>query len=281
MRWALCSDAFDDRPLDAALAAVAESGYQGVELAPYMLGGDPTGLPGPERAQLRRRASDLGLGFTGLHWLLARTDGLHVASSEPGTRRRTLDRLVGLSVLCADLGGSVLVFGSPGQRSTPEGMSRSEARRRATDMFRDWAEAAADTGTTICLESLPPDETDFMNTVADAATVARAVDHPSVGLVLDVKSMSSEGGDIGRIVAEAAPLARYVQANDADRGGPGFGRTDFVGIFEALRDIKYRGDVSVEAFDFSPGRERVAVESLSYLKTCATRAGWPDGAEES
>jgi D-psicose/D-tagatose/L-ribulose 3-epimerase len=272
MLFAICNEIFEDRSLDDGLTAIADAGYQGVELAPFTLGAPPAELSARRREAIRSSAEDRGLVVTGMHWLLARTEGMHVSSAEPATIARTRQRLAELSRLCADLGGRVLVFGSPGQRSTPPGMPVAEARERAIETFRTWASVAEAHGVTICLEALPPDETDFMTTTAEVLDIVRAVDSPTVRLVLDVKSMSSEGRDIPSLIRSASAELAYVQANDANRGGPGFGNTDFVPILTALSEVGYDGVVSVEAFDVSSGPDDVAVRSLEYLRRCVVAA---------
>jgi sugar phosphate isomerase/epimerase len=44
------------------------------------------------------------------------------------------------------------------------------------------------------------------------------------------------------------------------------GDTNLRPLAKALREIGYDGYVSVEVFDFSPGPERIARESLAYLR---------------
>ncbi|MFF1634135.1 sugar phosphate isomerase/epimerase family protein [Leifsonia sp. NPDC058248] len=265
----MCNELFDDRSLVDGFRAIASAGYEAVELAPFTLGRPVEDVRAAERAKIRRTAASLGLDFTGLHWLLAKTEGMHIAAIDPEARQRTLDRLKALTDLCTDLGGHVLVFGSPQQRSTPAGMTAPDGRARSIDLFRSWAVHAEQTGTTICLEALPADETDFMNTTDEVIEIVRAVDSSAVQLVLDVKSMSAEDSPIPDQIARAAPWLAYVQANDADRGGPGFGKTDFVPIFRALADVGYDGDVSVEAFEVATDVDDLARRSFEYLSRCA------------
>ncbi|WP_431278633.1 sugar phosphate isomerase/epimerase family protein [Leifsonia poae] len=268
----MCNELYGDRPLAQVFRDIAASGYEAVELAPYTLGKPVTEVSTSERERIRMLADDAGIGFTGLHWLLAKTDGLHVAAAEPAVRRRTLDHLIALSRLCADLGGSVLVFGSPGQRSTPPGMSRAEAAERALSLFREWAPHAEADGTIICLESLPAAETDYLNTIGEVIDLVEAIDSPAVQLVFDVKSASAEPTPVPELIRLAAPHLAYVQANDANRGGPGFGDTDFVPVFAALAEVGYDGYVSVEAFEAPTGIDDVAERSIEYLRRSSAAA---------
>ena len=49
-------------------------------------------------------------------------------------------------------------------------------------------------------------------------------------------------------------------------GGPASADTDFVPIFQALKDSGYGGWVSVEVFDYSPDPETIAARACG---TCA------------
>ena len=47
---------------------------------------------------------------------------------------------------------------------------------------------------------------------------------------------------------------------------PGTGSYDFKPVLEVLKKRNYQGWLSLEAFDFTPGGERLATESLRYLE---------------
>ena len=121
---------------------------------------------------------------------------------------------------------------------------------------------------TLCMEPLSIEETDFVNTCAEALELVKAVDHPRFVLHLDVKAMSSELTPVPELIRRHAGEAGHFHANDANRRGPGFGPTDFLPIFQALDDAGYRGWVSVEVFDYTPDPETIARESLEYMRRC-------------
>ncbi len=115
------------------------------------------------------------------------------------------------------------------------------------------------------MEPLAPAEGNFLNTAADAARLIGDVGHPNCRLILDCKAMSSEAVSIPELIRQYRGLLAHFHANDPNKQGPGFGELDFVPIFAALGEIDYRGWVSVEVFDYSPGVERLARESLENM----------------
>jgi sugar phosphate isomerase/epimerase len=210
----------------------------------------------------------------GLHWLLAKTEGLHLTSADETVRQRTADYLIELARCTYDLGGDLMVFGSPAQRRIPAGATKAQALDYAADTFRRSAPAFADFGVRLCLEPLTPAETDFMTSCAEGVELMQRINHPSFCLHLDVKAMSSELTPVPELIHRHAKHTGHFHANDPNKRGPGFGNVDFVPIFQALRESGYEGWVSVEVFDYSPDPETIARESIRYMRQCEQPAGY-------
>jgi len=267
MKFAICQELFEDWDWPRQCRFIADTGYTGIEVAPFTLGPRITDVTPERRRELRQVAADYGLTICGLHWLLAKTNGLHLTTFDAAIRAATTNYLIELGKACADLGGTVMVFGSPAQRSLERGMSRSQAYAHAAEVFRGVMPALADRGVTICMEPLTGQETDFVNTCADAAELIALVDHPNFQLHQDVKAMLAEPTPIPELIERYKTITRHFHVNDRNLLGPGMGPTDYHPIFAALLQSGYAGWVSVEVFDYRPGAEHIARESLRYMQS--------------
>jgi sugar phosphate isomerase/epimerase len=273
MKFAICQEVFEDWDWERQCRFIAEVGYSGIEVAPFSLAGRIGDVSAQRRRELKQRAEDQGLSIIGLHWLLAKTEGLHLTSVDPAVRRATADYLVQLTQACADLGGELMVFGSPKQRDLAPGMTHEEGLAHAEEVFRAVLPALAERGVRLCLEPLTPHETNFLNTCAQAQELIDRIDHPNFCLHQDVKAMRlAESKSVPQLIAEYAGRVGHFHANDTNLLGPGMGETDFVPIFAALSRAKYSGWVSVEVFDYRPGCERIARESFEAMQTAWARA---------
>ncbi len=266
MKFAMCNEFCEGWEFERVCNLAADAGYDGVEIAPFTISDSVEDVDADRRKGLRATAARHGLEIVGLHWLLVKPAGLHLNSPDPGVRARTVEYLKAEIDFCADLGGTRIIVGSPSQRNVPEGQSYQEVWDRSVGVFRELALHASGAGLCVCIEPLAPEETDFVCTAAEARRMVEAVDRPAFRMMLDVKAMSAEEGPIPDIIRESAPYLEHFHANDANLQGPGFGATDFGPIGEALREVGYDGYVSVEVFDFSAGPERIARESLDYLR---------------
>jgi sugar phosphate isomerase/epimerase len=268
MRYAICNETFQDWPFDRAFAFARECGYTGIEFAPFTIASSAFDIPAERRREIREQVRNTGLEVVGLHWILAFTEGFYLTTPDAEVRGRTSKYLAELARLCVDLGGQILVLGSPKQRNLLPGVSHADAVRYAADVIQRAMPEFARCGATLAVEPLGPQEGDFLLTADAGEELIRLVDSPHCRLHLDVKAMSSEGRPIPEIIRDHAAQMVHFHANDANRRGPGMGDVDFVPILQALHDVGYSGWVSVEVFDYEPGIEALARDSIQYLRRC-------------
>lgn len=271
MKLAICNEIFGDMPFDQAFALAAKVGYTGVEIAPFTLNFsaspfDAGSVTAERKTETILAAKNAGLEVLGLHWLLAKTEGFYLTSPDAAVRKKTADYMVTLIELCGELGGKLMVLGSPPQRNLLLGVSHEEAEKHAADVLAMAMPACVKCRVTIALEPLGPTEGDFLNTAASAIQLAQRVDSPHCKLHLDVKAMSSESVPIPQIIQDSRDWMVHFHANDANLLGPGMGDIDFHPILTALDDVAYDGWLSVEVFKFDLGPEVIARQSLDYLK---------------
>ena len=267
IRLGICNELFEGWDLKDVCRVVRAIGYDGLEIAPFTLAPRITDLSADRRREVRATIEDAGLATIGLHWLLAKTEGFYLTSPDTEVRRRTGDYFVALAEAARDLGGSLLVLGSPKQRDLLPGVSYDQAVGHAVEVFRRIMPAIGDLGIDLCLEPLAPSETDFLNTCDQAEAVIAAVDHPRFKLHMDVKAQSGEvGRSVPELIRRHARQAGHFHAQDINLQGPGMGDVDFGPILGALVESGYDRWVSVEVFDFSPGAEETARRSFECLR---------------
>lgn len=276
MRFAICNETFLDWPFDKAFALAHELGYTGIEIAPFTIATNAYDISPAKRAEVRRQAEDAGLEVVGLHWLLAKTNGYYLTTPENAVREKTADYLGELARLCRDLGGHIMVLGSPMQRNLLPGVTHDQALELAADCLRRSMPVLEECGVTLAVEPLGPAEGDFLNTADLGSRLCEMVASPHCRLHLDVKAMSTESKPIPQIIREQSRLLEHFHANDPNKRGPGMGDVDFLPIFSALAEVDYRGWVSVEVFDYEPGVERLASESIEYMQECLAELAIPE-----
>ncbi|MBN1805032.1 MAG: sugar phosphate isomerase/epimerase [Sedimentisphaerales bacterium] len=268
MKFALCNEMFEGRPMAEVCAVAGRLGYDGIEIAPFTLAPSADQINVRQRKEVRRTITDSGLETVGLHWLFAGPGGLHMTTNDDKTWGRTRDYLSCLLDLCSDLGGKVLVLGSPKQRSLVDGQTKEGAWERAVDLLDSVMDKAGELNLDICLEPLSTKETDFINTVAEGMQMVRRINHPNMKIHLDIKAMCSEGTHVPDIIrsVKAGDIGHF-HVNDSNLYGPGMGEVDYAPIAEAIKEVGWNKWLSVEVFKYDPDPETIAHKSIEYLKS--------------
>lgn len=265
-RQAICNEVYGKRPLLEVCRSIRSIGYTGIEIAPFTLSENPRDLTPAVRREYRDLIVSEGLTFVGLHWLMVSPEGLHVTTPNKALRDRSWLHIQDLIDLCADLGdGGIMVFGSPKQRST-QGITIANATKNYTEGLAGVAPHAASRGVTILVEALPRDQSDVINTLADAAAIVHQIGSTAVQTMFDTHNAADETDPHAAVVERYFDLIRHVHVNEMDGRHPGTADYDFKSIFATLQRLGYGHWISLEAFDFTPGAENIAGESLRFIE---------------
>jgi sugar phosphate isomerase/epimerase len=200
-------------------------------------------------AAARRDVQASGIRVETMNWFLPGSD---IKLTGPAVDREQVRGYLERSLALAEsFGARVIVFGSPGARTVPDGFPREKAWAQLADFLRLAGEVIKTRGfgMVIGIEALRKPETNIVNSVAEALRLAREVNDPRVRLNVDFYHLAFENEDPD-VVLQAGPLIVHVQISDpAQRGFPkdDAGEPRYRRFFDNLRKIGYRGRISVEA----------------------------------
>jgi sugar phosphate isomerase/epimerase len=192
---------------------------------------------------------------------------LHVTTPDAALRGRSWDHIRALIDLCADLGpDGVMVFGSPKQRASTGGLSREQATRHYIDGLAGVAGQAESRGVKVLVEALPVGQCDVVQTLAEAVAIVGEIASPAVRTMFDVHNAIDEREPHAALVDRYFEFLCHVHVNELDGRHCGAGSYDFRPVLAVLARRRYAGWISLEAFDFTPGAEALAQQSLRHLE---------------
>jgi len=268
MKIAICNELFKGWPIERVFEYAAQLGYDGVEIAPFTLADSVTEISTARRKAIRLTAEKYGVEIVGLHWLLVKPEGLYINHPDEIIRIRTQEYIEALIHFCADIGGKVLVHGSPHQRTIKEEWDMVTSRDFAKETFEVCLKTAQKRNVIYCIEPLSHTQTNFINTVEEAVRLVKEMRHPNFKMMFDCRSAAAQEKSVAEALIRAldSHYLYHVHLNDANGKGPGFGKTKFTPILKILSDYRYKHYISVEVFQFDADPQTIASRSIGYLK---------------
>src|SRR5258707_1565465 len=128
MQFAICNEIFKGWKLEDSMAYAAKAGYNAIEIAPFTIANYVTDISAADRQQIRDTAARSNLAISGIHWVLVQAQGMYLNHPDKAVRERTAKYFCELVNFCADLGGKIIVVGSPKQRNVMEGLPERGGR---------------------------------------------------------------------------------------------------------------------------------------------------------
>ena len=175
-----------------------------------------------------------------------------ISSMDPMIRKNGLKYITDCIKIAHDMDSPV--FGGPVYSAVGKTRFVSEEQKRRE---RDWCienlvlagGIAADYGVIVGVEPLNRFETDMINTADQVILLVNDIASPNVKIQLDTFHCNIEEKSIPDAIRRVGKnLLCHVQANESDRGTPGTGNLDWVGIRQALIDIDYDKAIVIETF---------------------------------
>jgi D-psicose/D-tagatose/L-ribulose 3-epimerase len=181
-------------------------------------------------------------------------DGLSLISDDSAVRAKTREHVKASIRTAADVGAKIIagplycpVGYLPGRRRT------EDEWKWAVDAYQSLGDTLVENGVTLAIEPLNRFETYFLNTAKDAAALCDQVNHPNVGILFDTFHANIEEKSIADGYRTVGRHLKHVHTCENDRGIPGSGHVEWSAVFEALRELKYDGWLTIESFGFALG----------------------------
>ena len=265
-KYALCNEILKEFSWAEQCEITGKAGFKGIELAPFTLVKEGVQeITQDMRQQMVRDMKNAGIVCPGLHWLfVAPPKGLHFTTPDDQLRQRSVDYLAKLIDFCGDLGGEIMVFGSPAQRGTSGGISVQEAANYFADGLAKVADQAKARNVIILVEPLPKKDTDVVNTLEEAMKIVNKVNHPNVATMFDFHNSVDETEPFSDLIQKYYRNIHHVHVQNMDGSVIMSDKIpqEYIRIFGLLKKLNYKKWISVEVFDFSPGGKFIAEESM-------------------
>jgi len=244
MKLAVSNIAWFPGEIDDFITLLSSLRCEGIELAVNMIWSEPIDVCITKRKELRSKIEDAGLKVTGLQSLLYTHPELILFNGK-NHRIKMMDYLSKTMEVCSDLGGEILVFGSPRNRNK-DNISKHKAHLIAVEFFSAMGRIAQENDVCFCIEPLGRKETNFINTVRDAEKLIKDVGSNYLGLHIDAKGLIDEKEYESPYLIESFSKARHFHVNDSDLKPPGSTGFDHSLISSIIQRSSYSQYISIE-----------------------------------
>lgn len=209
-----------------------------------------------DAALLRKTVEEHGLSITICGAFGPSRD---VSSDDPAIRRNGANYIVECIRLAQAVGSTLVagpVYAAVGKTRLVSADQKARERAWCVDNLREVGKVASDAGVTIGIEPLNRFETDMINLVEQAIALIHEIGQPAYKVHIDTFHANIEEKSIPEAIRMAGSLLGHFHACENDRGIPGTGHIDWIGVRDALRDVAYDGPVVIESF--TPGVVEIA-----------------------
>lgn len=232
-----------------------DNGYSGVELMVK----DPFAV---DFGEIKKAAEDFALDIpimcTGE---IYGEDGLSFGDRNKQNRLEALRRTKELMKRASEFDAHVNVGRLRGRYE--EGVPKEDTLKWIQECLLEAAYSCREVS--LLIEPINRNISNFILTTQEGLDFIKELNMPNIRLMLDYIHMVIENEDIKKSVNSARGYFDHVHVCDSDRKPPGQGEYNFTDFFNCLKDIDYKGYISVEAFPTVNFKEDIR-KSIQVLK---------------
>lgn len=267
MKLAISNIAWDRSEEATAAELLTELGVGQVEIAPTKAWDSPLEATAADIAAYRAWWEERGMQIVAMQSLNYGHPEFQIFQ-DAAVRGKFLKYLQDITILGAQLGAKVMVFGSPKNRLVGE-LPADDAQAIAIEFFTALGRTAADHGAAFCIEPNPTAYgCDFVTDSRSGIELVKAVNHPGFGLHLDAAGLTLAGDDPREVIPAAMPFLRHFHLSEPFLEEVGPGKVDHEAIAATLKAEGYANIVSIEMKPGEAGtnvpRTRRAVEYIQH-----------------
>lgn len=175
-----------------------------------------------------------------------------ISSDDPAIRKQGFNYIVDCIKIAEDMGSPIFggpVYSAVGKTRFVTEEQKKKERAWCVENLKQIGKIAEDHGVVVGVEPLNRFESDMINTANQALSLVKEVAHLNIKVQLDTFHCNIEEKNIPDTIRKIGKdLLCHIQGNESDRGTPGTGNLDWIGIKEALSEIEYDGAVVIETF---------------------------------
>lgn len=256
-------------PLSEVIERIAAIGYDGIEIGAASPHAFPDYLNAERRREIRRMLEANDLALASMLPAPGGGPGFNVASPLAAERAAAIEQYMKVSDLCADLGGSTLLYVAGWQVF---GTSRRQAWDWSREALAKVADHSAARGVAVVIEPTSADS-NLIDSCDDAIMLMAEVGRPNVRLMFDTYHVIYRNEVSTDYIRRMGKDLHHIHLADANRAAPSdAGKADYRAIVAELRKIDFRGYLTMEiGFDRrSVEADRIAREAYDYVRAiCA------------
>ena len=246
---------------------LVRNGISLVELAPALTWLNPNKVTSKENGEVREFWGSLGIEVNALQSLFFGRPDLQLFEDK-SSRRAMSEYLVTLANSAAEIGASVLVFGSPKNRIKGE-MSKAEADLIAFDFFGELSSEIDDLDVVIAIEPNPPLYfADYLISAQEVLDFVKELNCGNIRMNFDLACSVLANEDPSDMLQEASEFVAHIHVSEPNLGPISELRMPhkkFAQTIQQNRKILQGATVSMEMRDPTPHTNLVS-ESISIFR---------------